>query len=369
MRQKSWRMRSGAFLLAFCLLAVMWGNPAAAEVNSEGTGQISLGESTGNAGKQHTVRVRSQNTKRGTVSGVPKKVNPQGSGYPYEDTYPHGCRLTVTAKAKAGYTFSGWYENGALVYRSSPYSFYVNSARALEARFASSSSSSSAGGSSGGSSSGFGGSSGGGSARLTSGNVDRYGSVNIAVIKSQMAKALAEDDKAGAVVEVKNASIIAASVLKGLGEQAEKAGKSAVVRAVVTDSDNKKVIGRFYLDPAALKDGSTDIKLGLQTEGTGIRSVKAKLEKQYDNKLTAIRLSHTGGFGARIRIGVYADISKLDATNLRFYSYNASTGNCGRIEQPEYTVSGNGYLQFYTERGGYIIICEGPLKPKGQNTK
>lgn len=51
--------------------------------------------------KQYTLDVQSVNTDRGTVSG--------------ETTADEGKELTFTATEKAGYSFSGWYENGALV--------------------------------------------------------------------------------------------------------------------------------------------------------------------------------------------------------------------------------------------------------------
>ena len=51
------------------------------------------------------------------------------------DTYVHDATVTLTATPEAHYTFSGWYEGGALVSEDITYTFTATAARTLEARF------------------------------------------------------------------------------------------------------------------------------------------------------------------------------------------------------------------------------------------
>ena len=64
-----------------------------------------------------------------TVSGVGGTVSGGGPNLAY------GSSTTVSANEFSCYTFSGWYENGALVSSSKNYTFTVTGTRNLEARF------------------------------------------------------------------------------------------------------------------------------------------------------------------------------------------------------------------------------------------
>ena len=67
---------------------------------------------------------------------VTTAVDPPGSGTAtVSGSFEDGDRVTVTATANPGYTFSGWIEDGALVSAETVYSFKANPSRHLVARF------------------------------------------------------------------------------------------------------------------------------------------------------------------------------------------------------------------------------------------
>ena len=73
----------------------------------------------------------------------------QGSASINRQNYIEGETATVTANAKSGYIFDGWYVNGEKVSSSTTYTFTVNSNATIEARFTTSTGSSSDSSSSG----------------------------------------------------------------------------------------------------------------------------------------------------------------------------------------------------------------------------
>ena len=67
------------------------------------------------------------------VTGVNNSI--RGAFTRLNGDYKYGKQLTVTATAKDGYTFEGWFENGNLVTKNSSYAFTVTRGISLEARF------------------------------------------------------------------------------------------------------------------------------------------------------------------------------------------------------------------------------------------
>lgn len=71
--------------------------------------------------RQYTISAAPNNTAYGTITGT--------------GTYTCSNTATLTALPNAGYKFVGWYENGSQVSTATTYTFAVNGARTLEARF------------------------------------------------------------------------------------------------------------------------------------------------------------------------------------------------------------------------------------------
>ena len=227
------------------------------------------------------------------------------------------------------------------------------------------------GGGSGGSGSGgsSGGSSASGNAAATgsaaslgpvSANVDTSGAVTADKITAEAKSALQGTAAGGsAIVRTQNAQRIAPATLNALAAAAQGSGKSVVLHADTLLGNAMQ--GRIYLEPAKFTDAAAAIQLGVYTDPAHTAAVTGMFGQYFDNTVRAVTLAQQGSFGARIQIAAKVDLTGLNTQSLIFYAYNAATNGYTRINNPAYLIDANGYLHFYTELGGSIIITDKPL--------
>lgn len=169
-----------------------------------------------------------------------------------------------------------------------------------------------------------------------------------------------------ATVRIKNPG---ESSLETLRAMSKAAGMPVQFHADSMSADGKMVEARIIFDPAKATKG---LNLSASTTNDSAKAAKALYEKWFRNKLFVISLGQRDNFGFPVEIAAKIDPA-MNTDNLVFYSSRTDpkTGKVvyTRIEAPNYWIDGNGYLHFTTELAGDIIISEGPLTPKGENTK
>ncbi len=107
-----------------------------------------------------------------------------------------------------------------------------------------------------------------------------------------------------------------------------------------------------------------DLAVMGRTTGGEVDRLRATFERWFGNKIRAIHLDNTEPFGGEVHIAAKTDLSGWDTKRLHFYSYDPATNKYRLIPTPKYWIDLNGYLHFYTETGGIIIVSEGPLAAK-----
>lgn len=216
------------------------------------------------------------------------------------------------------------------------------------------SSGSSSGGSSGGS---------GGGAASSSPAVNAPKDVTTAAASSAAASAAQEAKASGAstaTVRIKNPGNIS---LEALLAMADKTGMP--VRFQADSMSTGGVDVRISLDPGK---SSKNLNLSASSANDTAKARKAFFEKWFKNKVAVVSLGQQGSFGFPVEIAAKVDLTGMDTKNLVFYSYDKATNAYRRIEKPAYWIDTNGYLHFYTELAGDIIISEGPLEKKSYHT-
>lgn len=121
---------------------------------------------------------------------------------------------------------------------------------------------------------------------------------------------------------------------------------------------NNTVQVRVYVDdPAA---ATKDILVSGCTTGNAVDKTAAIVSKWFDNSFAVISLDQQGDFGMKTRIAARVDLSRMNTSNLYFYSYDKAT-NKYKLFVTEYRIDSKGYLHFSTVLAGSIIITDKPL--------
>lgn len=133
----------------------------------------------------------------------------------------------------------------------------------------------------------------------------------------------------------------------------------------------------FRINCDTMNDGKVDVRMtfypakatkGIVTVGgtdtDHLEDIIERYGRTYSNKLTGVELFQEGSFGTSVRISAKVNLKGLDTNNLVFYSYNTLTNKHSLIEKPRYKIDDKGYLQFYTSRGGAILITDKELTKK-----
>lgn len=225
-------------------------------------------------------------------------------------------------------------------------------------------SSSSSGG--GGGSSRGGGSGGGGavgsSIKYAGKNVSASGAIIADTVVSEISKAAKAAQGDAVTVRAKNARIVSPDTLKKMREAAAKANKTLTFNADTLTADGRSVQGRLSIGTADMESIAKTLRLGVYTDSGHTASALKKHSEKYGKNIVIISCDQNGSFGARLKITVKADLSKLNTESLYLYSYNRSSGTITQIQNPDYSISKAGYLSFYTRTGGDIIISDRPLE-------
>ncbi|WRS28993.1 family 43 glycosylhydrolase (plasmid) [Oscillospiraceae bacterium MB08-C2-2] len=153
-----------------------------------------------------------------------------------------------------------------------------------------------------------------------------------------------------------NKSEITIEAIKAMSGAAQTAGKTLMVNA--DNIVNGVVLSRIRFDVSQATQG---IKFGVQLSGNKVDARKALFEKHFSNSLAILNLEQKGSFGTRVEIAAKVNLSGFDKNNLVYYSYDTATNQYVRIKEPNHFVDSNGYLHFFTDLGGDIVISEGPL--------
>jgi uncharacterized membrane protein YgcG len=206
-----------------------------------------------------------------------------------------------------------------------------------------SSSSSSSGGGGPSSSSSFGGGGGGSSSAPVAPKPMTRGQ-GIAAVKEAV----------NGVAALKNPTEVSLAVLKAMAQAAGAAG-------VAVNADTRTSSGAFDVRLTFNPGSATaNVNLVASTLNTQAANAKARFAKSFSNKLSAVHLSQAGAYGMNVKVAVKLAPAMVKAKDIAFYAYNASNNSYSRL-QTAYRVDANGFLHFYVEQGGTVIISEGPL--------
>lgn len=141
-------------------------------------------------------------------------------------------------------------------------------------------------------------------------------------------------------------------------QAAASAGKSSV--AFDTKVGNT-VTGRVTVTPSLASNLSGSLMLSVYSTGKQIDSVQAVYNKYFSNTTKAIRCDQEN-YIMNVRIAV--KLGTMNSNNLYFYTYNLSSNRYAPLTVSDVKVDNNGYIHFTTNKGGYIIISDGPLAAK-----
>jgi hypothetical protein len=137
--------------------------------------------------------------------------------------------------------------------------------------------------------------------------------------------------------------------------------KGFTIHADTMSNNGKSVQGRIYLESKALVSFNKDIHLGIYTEPEKTRAIERLFEKHFSNNVGVIKLDQEESFDTKIQIAAKLDLNGLDTSSLLLYSYNPSTNSYTIINNPNYFIDKAGYLHFFTEQAGCIIVTDKPL--------
>lgn len=96
--------------------------------------------------------------------------------------------------------------------------------------------------------------------------------------------------------------------------------------------------------------------------GDIVEKRKAFFEKWYTNQIQVIHMDESEPWGQTVEIAAKVDLTGMDTDHLYIYSYDRETNTYTRVSAEKYWIDNKGYLHFYTELAGDIIVSEGPLE-------
>ncbi|WRS28647.1 metallophosphoesterase [Oscillospiraceae bacterium MB08-C2-2] len=192
---------------------------------------------------------------------------------------------------------------------------------------------------------------------------DASGRISFSKIENEMTK-VAGSFSNSVTIRTKNAKSISPATIQSILRKAAELNKNITLHADTMSSAVNAVQGRLYLDLTQLQNTASDLQLGVYTALEKTANTKGFFKKYFNNSIEVVSLAQAGSFGARLQVAAKVDLSKLAAETLFFYSYNQNENTYTRISTPSYSVDQNGYLHFYTQLGGSIIISDKPLNRK-----
>ena len=119
---------------------------------------------------------------------------------------------------------------------------------------------------------------------------------------------------------------------------------------------------RLYINSPELID--RDMFVTGWVSGAIVERRKAFFEKWFSNKVQVIHMDNAEPWGQEVQIAAKVDLTGWDTKRLYFYSYDAKTNSYKIIPAPKYWIDSNGYLHFFTEFAGDIIVSEEPLEKR-----
>ncbi|MCL2856704.1 MAG: hypothetical protein FWE19_03125 [Oscillospiraceae bacterium] len=88
--------------------------------------------------------------------------------------------------------------------------------------------------------------------------------------------------------------------------------------------------------------------------------VRAHFDRFFSNTVRVVHLDQTGEFGQTVRVAARLNLEGMNVDNLVFYSFNREANTMRIITEPNHRVI-DGFLWFYTDVGGAIVISNGTL--------
>jgi serine/threonine protein kinase len=168
-------------------------------------------------------------------------------------------------------------------------------------------------------------------------------------------------DSKTASVRIKNAKSVSVEALKAMASTASGYGLGAQLNADIMRGDT--VSGRITINPAKVT-GSGDVQLGVYVDDDHVEAMQDRFERSYQNDFRIIYLTQDGGYGMTVYISAKLDLVYFDTSNLYFYSYNPATDEYKTLTNTNAKIDNNGYIQFQTDTGNFIIVSEGALVRK-----
>ncbi|MCL2014127.1 MAG: hypothetical protein FWG69_03980 [Oscillospiraceae bacterium] len=169
----------------------------------------------------------------------------------------------------------------------------------------------------------------------------------VAAAQNAVTQAIASDLSATAAT-LTNVSTIPQTALQSMMNVAKNSSVDLVVHA--DSRENNIVAARITIDAPAAVNLSSTVNLSAATKSTNM------FEKFFNNEVMLVSLEQQGSFGAELRMAVKVDISSLDTSSLKFYSYNRETNSFTRIT-PAARIESNGVLHYY----GFSHGIAGPI--------
>lgn len=126
-------------------------------------------------------------------------------------------------------------------------------------------------------------------------------------------------------------------------------------------SDKASIDGRLYFPTAGLENWKGSYKTEVKTTNKNIETVKSRINGWYANKVAVVEISQNTSLVVNTHIAANLKDFSSTADNLYFYSYNPVDNKIAPLSSTNAHVDSAGYLHFYTNIGGYIVISQGPL--------
>lgn len=166
-------------------------------------------------------------------------------------------------------------------------------------------------------------------------------------------------------VTLKDTDKLSVATLKAASDWGTKNKKTVSITATTLAPESKNAQGRMTLNPASFTGNKNDLKTGVRADEDSVASVLKSVNKWYPkNAVAIIKLDATGNLGGTVTVGAKVDLTGLDAKKLVFYSYDKSTNKITKMDlgTAGYSIDKNKYLNFTTNKGGYVIITDKELK-------
>lgn len=159
---------------------------------------------------------------------------------------------------------------------------------------------------------------------------------------------------------------MAASGAKAGAAKSNQLGNGVLTIQFDTSSaSNANVLeGRLYFKMDQIVP---DVYPSVYTRSEYTSETKNLFSSQFSNKnIQVIHLDQNGSFGtAAIEVAAAVDLTNMNTKNLVFYRLDRQTGEYTLIEKPNYYIDTAGYLHFFIQQGGDIIVTDTPLVANG----